>query len=149
MLLGALERRAESLGISAQVQFLGFREDIGALLEAADIVTLPSLREGLSIALLEAMSAGRALIVTSIGSNLEAVRGAALVVPVEDPKALSGAIVRLAEDATLRAELGQRAREVWERNYTIERMLKAYLETYLALLQKSSPRSRIQPHAPQ
>ncbi len=114
----SLERRVQSLGLSEHVRFPGFRDDIGALLAAADIVALPSLREGLSIALLEAMSAGRAIIATSIGSNLEAARNAA------------------AGDPVLRAELGQRAREVWEQNYTLDRTLKAYLETYLDLLNK-------------
>jgi glycosyltransferase involved in cell wall biosynthesis len=65
-----LEQNVRLLGLTDQVRFLGFRPDIGMLLKAADIVALPSFREGLSIALLESMSAGRAIIATSLAATL-------------------------------------------------------------------------------
>lgn len=147
-LLPSLKRTADTLGLTDQVQFLGFREDIGALLAAADIVALPSLREGLSIALLEAMSAGRAIIATSIGSNLEAVgffeetSPVALLTRVKDRKGLADAIVRLSADERLREELGKRARLRWEQRYTIERAEHSYKETYQELLRDKRPRMR-------
>jgi glycosyltransferase involved in cell wall biosynthesis len=136
----ALERRARDLGVRGHVQFLGFRHDIKELLSAADIVVLPSLREGLSVALLEAMSAGQAIIATSIGSNLEAVnavRGssqAAVIVPVEDEEALAHAIVVLSWNAETRSWIGNKARALWEEKYTLDRMVMAYHETYLELV---------------
>src|SRR5439155_2061667 len=72
---GPLEAKLRALAAvqarSGRVRFLGFREDIGNLLEGADLVVLPTLREGLSIALIQAMAAGKPGIATSIGGNRE------------------------------------------------------------------------------
>src|SRR5262249_39784461 len=66
-----LEQLARDRGVTDVVTFLGFREDVPELLHAADLVVLPSLREGLSISLLEAMAAGKPIIASSIGSHRE------------------------------------------------------------------------------
>ena len=63
---------------------MGYRNDISNLLVAADIVILPSFREGLSIALLEAMAAEKPIITTDIGSNLTVVNDREEALVVED-----------------------------------------------------------------
>ena len=95
-----LERLAATLGVSDRVKFLGFREDVADLLAASDLIALPSLREGLSIALLEAMAAARPIVATSIGSQREVAAHAemALLVPPADALALSQAILHLVAD---------------------------------------------------
>lgn len=133
-----LKRLANTLGVADRVTFTGFREDVGDLLAACDIVTVPSLREGLSMALLEAMAASKPIIATSIGSQREvASRGEmALLVPPANTQALRNAIERLTGNPALMARLGANARAVYESSYTENRMLDAYRRLYVDLLRK-------------
>jgi glycosyltransferase involved in cell wall biosynthesis len=136
-----LEQLAAHLGVTDRVVFLGFREDVGDLLAASDLVVLTSLREGLSIALLEAMAAGKPIIATSIGSQREVASRAdmARLVRPADTLALSEAIVRLAGDEALMARLGASARAVYESHYTENRMLRSYRQLYFDLLSANCP----------
>ena len=136
-----LEQLAARLGVTSRVVFLGFREDVGDLLAASDLVVLPSLREGLSIALLEAMAAGKPIIATSIGSQREVASRAdmARLVRPADAVALSQAIVRLAGDEALMASLGANARALYQSRYTETRMLQSYRRLYFDLLGAKCP----------
>jgi glycosyltransferase involved in cell wall biosynthesis len=132
-----LQRMARDLGIAERVIFLGFREDVDDLLAACDLVVLPSLREGLSIALLEAMAAGKPIIATSIGSHLELASQAemARLVPPADAHAICASILRFARDPLLMARLGTSARALFESRYTEDRMLNSYRQLYFDLLE--------------
>lgn len=125
-------------GATDRVRFLGHRDDISQLLGAADIVVLPSLREGLSIALLEAMSSSKPIIASRIGSHVEvtAQNRAAELVPPADAKALSTAILSLSGDRSLMAVMGARARVAFESHYTERRMLDAYRRLYSDLVER-------------
>ena len=138
-----LEELAESLGVTRHVEFLGYRDDISDLLAACDLVVLPSLREGLSIALLEAMAAGKPIVTTQIGSNSAVASQAdmALLVPPGDPQTLCAAILRCGRDPALRARLGTNARLLFERHYTEERMLNSYRKLYIDLVKEKCPAS--------
>jgi glycosyltransferase involved in cell wall biosynthesis len=132
-----LRRRAEELGLSERVRLLGFRDDIGDLLAACDLVTLPSLYEGLSIALLEAMAAARPVLTTAIPSNIEVTKNGegAHLVAAHDAAALRDAIAALKVDPGLRAELARRGKAIFDADYTQDRMLAAYLAEYRSLLE--------------
>lgn len=107
-----LRARSSALGLNGAVRFTGFREDAARLANAFDVFVLPSLHEGLPIALLEAMSLGRPSVVTPVGGVPEVVSDGedALVVPASTPPALATAIVELLRDADLRARLGANAK---------------------------------------
>lgn len=106
-----LEAQAARVGLSPKrLAFLGFRDDVPAILDAADLVVSASRFEALPTVLLQALAAGRPSVATDVGGVPEVVTGAeALLVPPADPKALVAAITRLATDAQLRAELGTAA----------------------------------------
>lgn len=131
--LGVLAKR---LGVSERILFLGFQDKVGDLLNASDIVVLPSLWEGLSVSLLEAMAAGKPIITTLIGSNREVTLNgeAALLVPPKDPLALADAIQRFIEHPDLAEARGRKAREVYAVKYREEQMLKSYQQLYESLI---------------
>lgn len=143
----SLEGQVARNGLSEYVRFLGFRQDIPKLIEASDLVVLPTWREGLSIALLEAMAQGRTILTTTIGSNKEATengRAALLVAPMK-PAELASAIQRAVDDPQLCAHLGRCAREIFEQRYTQEQMLSAYHQLYVNLFKEIDSANSISP----
>jgi glycosyltransferase involved in cell wall biosynthesis len=136
-----LEQLACHLGVAERVILLGHREDVRDLLAACDLVVVASLREGLSMSLLEAMAAGKPIIATSIGSQRELASQAdmARMVPPGDAPALLEAILELARDPALMARLGRNARVLFESRYTEDKMLSAYKQLYFDLLKSNGP----------
>jgi glycosyltransferase involved in cell wall biosynthesis len=134
-----LEALAAARGISHRIQFLGEYADIALLLAAADFGLLTSREEGFSNVILEGMSAALPMIVTDVGGNAEAVinEETGFVVPPRDPKAISDAILRLADDPALRQRFGAAAQKRVEETFSIERCVKAHAELYQDLLERS------------
>jgi glycosyltransferase involved in cell wall biosynthesis len=110
---GALEAQAAELGVAGRVRFLGRREDVPRLLAACDVFALPSLYEGSSLAVLEAMAAGIPIVSSAIGGTEELIEDgrSGLLVPPGDAPALAAALRRVLSDAELRRNLAARARE--------------------------------------
>jgi glycosyltransferase involved in cell wall biosynthesis len=115
-----LEGLAERLGVADRVRFLGRREDVPELLATCDVFALPSLYEGTSLAVLEAMAARRAVVSSAIGGTEELIDDgrSGLLVPPGDAGALSAALRRLLGDPGLREQLAGHARERVERDFT-------------------------------
>jgi glycosyltransferase involved in cell wall biosynthesis len=112
-LRASLEAYATSLGIRDRVTFCGTRRDLGNLLPAMDVFTLPSLWEGLPLALLLAMGAGRPVVATLIAGIPEVVTDGqtGLLVPPGDSTAIGAALARLCGDPVERRRMGAAARE--------------------------------------
>ena len=127
----AAEVRAQA---SPAVRALGFCGDPGSLLAAADVFVLPSRREGLSFAILEAMGHGLASIVADGAGNAEAVGDAGVVVPADDVRALAAALERFVGDEALRRRLGDAARERVRVTFSQDRMLAGVAAVYGAAL---------------
>jgi glycosyltransferase involved in cell wall biosynthesis len=110
---GRLEALAAELGVADRVRFLGRREDIPQLLAACDVFALPSLYEGSSLAVLEAMAAGIPIVSSAIGGTDELIDDgrSGLLVPPGDAAALAAALRRVLGHPQLRENFAARARE--------------------------------------
>ncbi|PXW95563.1 glycosyltransferase involved in cell wall biosynthesis [Sphaerotilus hippei] len=127
-----LAGRVEQLGLGAQVLLTGQRSGVADLLPALDVFAMPSLTEGLSIALLEACATGLPIVATRVGGNPEIIQDgtSGLLVPPADGAALQQALARLLESAPLRSQLGAAA-ERWVREHaSIDAVCVAYDRLY-------------------
>ncbi len=123
---------AQELGIAGRVRFLGLREDVPALMAAADVLLAPSRREALSLTLLEASACGLPIVATRVGGIGEVVEEGAsgfLVAP-DDPPALAAALAPLLADAGLRARCGARARQRFEAGFLEDAMFDKTVAVY-------------------
>ena len=127
-----LRAQAASLKVAEHIAFLGQRSDVADLLPAFDIFALPSLTEGLSIALLEACATGLAVVATRVGGNPEIIRDGqtGLLVPVDDGDALRDALASLLDDPTLRTRLGANACEWVAAHASIDALCSTYDRFY-------------------
>lgn len=106
-------------GLSDHVRFLGYRDDIAALLADSDIAVLTSRKEGIPRAALEAMAVGLPVVATRVIGTREVVRDGdtGVLVELDDAGALADALVRLMSDPALRTSMGTRGREVVEAEF--------------------------------
>jgi len=132
-----LQRQAVKLGITDQVRLLGFRPDVMSVMQAADVVVLPSIaKEGLGLVLVEAALLEK----PTIGSNApgidEAVQDGTtgLLVPPGDAEALARQLARLLDDVVLRRQMGQAGRERALRMFSQESMVDGFEALYQELL---------------
>ena len=129
----ALERQAARLGID--VRFLGACRAVGPLLARADVVVHPSLTEGMSNAVMEAMAAGRPVVATSVGGTPELLGDRGVLVPPQEPAALAAAIERLLADPACAATLGRRARDWSRAHLRVDHMVNQHIRIYSDLLE--------------
>jgi glycosyltransferase involved in cell wall biosynthesis len=116
------------------VRALGFRDDPQQLLEAADIFVMPSEREGMSFALLEAMGTGLAPVVSTGAGNPETVGDAGIVFAVGDVGALAHAFKELADNAGRRSALGNAARARIRSDFTPAKLREGIAAAWAAAL---------------
>lgn len=128
-----LREQAHALGVLDQVIFAGARPDVAELLPALDVFVMPSLSEGMSIALLEACATGLAIVATKVGGNPQVIDDgrSGLLVEADDGQALFDAVHALIVDPALRAKLGAAATSWVHEHASVEVMRDAYARVYL------------------
>lgn len=130
----SLEARAGRPDLAGRVRFLGERSDVALLLNGFDVFALPSLAEGMSNTVLEAMATGLPVVATRVGGNPEMVedgRTGRLVPPV-DPIALGAVLASYLNDDALRARHGTTARERAVDRFGLDGMVAAYRDLYVS-----------------
>ena len=137
----AIKELAAQSGIKDAVLFLGVRRDIPALMAAADAYLMSSAWEGLPAVLLEAAASGLPIVATDVGGNREVVvhEETGYLVPAKDPGALADAMNSIREMSIQeRQDLGLRARQNFEENFSIEKVMGKWDDLYHQFLLVSS-----------
>jgi len=126
------EAMLRSAGADRVAWLPGERNDIPRLMQAMDVFVLPSLGEGISNTILEAMASGLPVIATRVGGNTELILEGetGCLVPPRDPAALAHAISRYYQDSAMAYEHGQRARAIIEQQFSMRAMTNGYLAAY-------------------
>jgi glycosyltransferase involved in cell wall biosynthesis len=130
-----LEQLAHDRGLS-RVTFLGHREDVAALLAAADAFVLPSRSEAFPNGALEAMAAGLPVVASAVGGLLDLLEDGrtGLLVPPGDPEALAAALRSLIDAPERAAAIGRAARADVQQRYSFDRMVSSFEQLYLSRL---------------
>lgn len=132
---GHLEARAVELGIADRVQFTGPLSDPAEILRAADLFVLPSVAEGMSNSLLEAMATALPCVASGIGGNVDLLGdGVGRLVAGDSPALWSEALIEIVENKELASRLGAAARRRIETNYALPIVVDRYLALYRSLL---------------
>ncbi|XXX72122.1 glycosyltransferase [Sorangium sp. So ce134] len=134
---------ARELGVSERVLFAGERHDVPALLAALDVFALPSLSEGLPLALLEAMATGLPAVASDVGGVPTAlVHGeTGFLVPSGEVAPLAARLSELMADPALAARMGRCGRAIALRRYSAARMAERYMDLYTLLLERRPQRA--------
>jgi len=131
-----LEELARSLGIADRVVLTGARRDVASLMSMLDVVVVPSLTEGMSNALLEAMALEKPVVATAVGGNIDVVEAGRTgeLVPASDPRALATAIRGLLRESERARSLGTAARRRIVERFSAQRMVERYASLYASLI---------------
>jgi glycosyltransferase involved in cell wall biosynthesis len=134
--LPAFRQFAESLGISRSVQFLGKQSDLSWHYNAASLFVLPSRREGMSNALMEAMLHGLPCVATNISGNQDLIDSGScgILVPAKDPDRLASGICYMIAHPEEASRMGEKAREKIIRKYNMDIIANQYVSLYNDLL---------------
>jgi glycosyltransferase involved in cell wall biosynthesis len=133
-----LQKYVAQEGLEDRINFLGYRRDIPEFISALDLYVLPSLWEGLPLALLEALAIGKPIIATRVGGNPEIVEDGVngYIVPAGDSVALS----RRIRDVRRDPNFGMKAREAnltkFAQQFSLESMVRAHEDLFLDLMTK-------------
>ncbi|MEI6085567.1 MAG: asparagine synthase (glutamine-hydrolyzing) [Verrucomicrobiota bacterium] len=141
----ALHELTAQLKLQPNVDFLGLRTDICELLNTFSLFTLSSTTEGLSMTMIEALATGLPLVATDVGGNREIVNApeCGLIVPARDPAALAATYLELLRDPDRRAEMGRAGRQRVIDHFSLQAMVRHYINLYENLLSAKAPNKRL------
>lgn len=126
------QQRLDRAGVGHLAWLPGERSDIPDVMRGLDLFVLPSLAEGISNTILEAMASGLPVVATRVGGNADLVRDgeSGQVVPAGDVPALAAALTDWSADASRRRQAGVVGRRIVEQRFTLQAMVAAYHAVY-------------------
>lgn len=126
------ERPSLEAAAGEGIRFVGYVENVADYLAASDLFVLPSIAEGISGAMLEAMSSGLPVLVTSVGAAPQVIAHGenGWLIPPDEPQAVQQALVYLLGDATLRQKMGLAARRHIEKQYALDKIAMRLAQVY-------------------
>ena len=132
----SLRRRIAQRSLGSRVQLMGFRDDLAELLPGLDLLVHPALREGLGVAVLEAMSAGVPVVASDAGGIPDIVEHerSGLLFEAGDSRQLYDTLLRILDDEALRLRLARAGRERVKSRFSVQRMSRRYVEVYNRVL---------------
>jgi glycosyltransferase involved in cell wall biosynthesis len=139
-LASELKTLSRQLGVEDRITFLGRRNDIDKILQALDLFVLNSKTEGMSYAVLEAMSSGLPIVATNIGANTELIRHGVegYLYRPGDLKSLTKYMTGVIGDRDRLLKMGRAARQKIVECYSVKKMVSSYKELYKAVLSKEN-----------
>lgn len=145
-LRGEVARMLQQAGIADLAWLPGERNDVHEVMRGFDCFVLPSLAEGVSNTILEAMASALPVVATRVGGNAElTIEGeTGALVPAADPRSLAAALLRYCGDRSRARAHGLAGRRLVERRFSLERMVEEYEALYAGLLARHG---RVRPHA--
>jgi len=135
-LLEAARALLASAGVARYTWLPGRRNDVPRMMRALDLFVLPSLAEGISNTILEAMASGVPVVATAVGGNAELVEAGTTgtLVPPADPVGMAAAIRAYVESPELCRRHGEEGRRAVDRKFGMDAMVSAYMGLYDAML---------------
>lgn len=142
--LSSLQAQVLQLGLDGRVHFLGFREDIPAVMAALDVLAVPSHDEGFGRVVVEGMAARKAVVATNVGGIPEIIENncTGCLVPPRDAQVLATTIIELLENSEKRVSIGQVACQVARERFDLPNYVQRIQQLYTTLLQSNSRKLR-------
>jgi glycosyltransferase involved in cell wall biosynthesis len=138
-----LDTLLRDLGIQERVHFAGFRADMSRLLPEIDILAHPAEREGLGVAVLEALSCEVAVVASAVGGLTDVIEHdvTGLTVAADDDAGWEEALTRLLSDGALRSRLGSAGRKRVAAEFSVQQMTQGNLLVYREVMRRSNGRN--------
>jgi len=129
-------QRSKAMALDGSVHFVGHREDVAELLSAFDVIVLPSLSEGFSNTLVEALYMKKAVVATDVGGNPEIIRNGTtgILIKPADADAIAAAVIDLLKDNNKARDMGTQGRALVEEKFMLDNVVRRTEDLYVQLL---------------